>query len=169
MSAVDPISVVVTDTSILINLAHTGHLCLLDKLPGFRFVVPDEVIEEIARPEQATLVQQALGSGFIQRESITSPDELAVFADLTQILGPGESACLAIAEIRGWLVACDEKRVFLREAKARIGLKRLVNTPGIYVLCIRAGLVTVEEADKAKAILESHRYKMAFDSFRTQV
>jgi predicted nucleic acid-binding protein len=169
VSAVDPVFIIVADTSILINLTHTGHVCLLGKLPGFRFVVPDEVIAEISRPEQAVLIEEALRSGVIQRESIASPDELAVFADLTQVLGPGESACLALAETRGWLVACDEKRVFLREAKERIGLNRLVNTPGIYVLCIRAGLVTVEEADQAKATLESHRYRMAFDSFRSLV
>lgn len=169
MSPTDPVSVVVTDTSILINLAHTGHLGLLGRLPGFRFVLPDEVVAEITRPEQSAMVQEALNNGFLQRASIASPDELAIFVDLAQVLGPGESACLAIAEIRGWLVACDEKRVFLREAKGRIGLNKLVNTPGIYVLCIRAGLITVEEADQAKGTLECHRYKMAFDSFRSLI
>jgi hypothetical protein len=42
----------------------------------------------------------------------------------------------------------------------------LINTPGIYVLLIRAGLLTVEEADLAKAVLEQHRFRIALISFR---
>ncbi len=169
MSAIDPVHIVVTDTSILINLAHTGHLHLLGQLQDFRFVVPDEVIAEITRPKQATLIEEALNSGWMRKESLASPRELAKFAELNQALGSGESACLAMAEVRGWLVACDEKRVFLREAKARIGLNRLINTPGILVLCIRAGLVTIDDADCAKTVLEGHRYRMAFGSFRNLI
>ena len=41
-----------------------------------------------------------------------------------------------------------------------------MNTPGIYVLFIRAGLLTVEEADQAKVILEQHRFRIALVSFR---
>jgi hypothetical protein len=37
------------------------------------------------------------------------------------------------------------------------------------VLGIRAGLLTVEEADQDKAVLEQHRFKMAFESFRDLV
>ena len=52
MPAATPQTVVVTDTSILINLVHTGHLSLLGRLPGFRFVVPDEVIAEVLPADQ---------------------------------------------------------------------------------------------------------------------
>jgi len=77
----------------------------------------------------------------------------------------GESSCLTLAEKRGWIVACDEKRVFLREAKRRLGEGRILNTPGIYVLSIRAGLITIADADAAKATLENSRFRMAFNSF----
>lgn len=63
-------------------------------------------------------------------------------------------------------MACDEKRVFLREARTRLGTGRILNTPGLYVLWIRAGVLSVEEADAAKAILDSNRFKMRFASFR---
>jgi len=43
-------SIVITDTSILINLSHTGHLALLGKVGGLRFVVPDEVVAEVTEP-----------------------------------------------------------------------------------------------------------------------
>ena len=106
-------TVVVTDTSILINFLHTGHLWLLGRLPGFRFVIPDEVISEIAQADQQQIIAEAMAAGHVQRESVSSPDELALFAELRRVLGAGESSCLTLAEKRGWIVACDEKRVFL--------------------------------------------------------
>ena len=159
-------SIVITDTSILINLSHTGHLALLGKVAGLRFVVPEEVVAEVTEAEQLRTLEAAIADGSLRRESIASPDELAIFAELSQILGSGESACLALASSRGWLVACDEKRVFLREARARLGNGRIVNPPGLYVLWIRAGVLSVEEADAAKAILDENRFKMTFSSFR---
>ena len=163
------VAVVVTDTSILINLFHAGHLDLLGQLRGFRFVIPDEVISEVTRPDQAVVVEDALSRGVIFRESIADPEELKIFGDLSRTLGIGESACLALAQGRGWIVACDERRVFFREAESRLGSGRILNTPGLYLLCIRGGLITVEEADAAKAILEQNRFRMAFASFRDLV
>src|SRR5207245_9735813 len=53
----------------------------------------------------------------------------------------------------------------VREATRRLGAGRILNTPGIYVLSIQGGLITVAAADEAKAILEKHRFQMAFRSF----
>jgi predicted nucleic acid-binding protein len=78
--------------------------------------------------------------------------------------GKGEAACLALAESRGWLVASDEKRRFRREVLALLGSGRLVTTPGLFVLAIRAGGISVQEADEVKAVLERHRFRMGFRS-----
>jgi len=162
----NPASIVIADTSVIINLCHTGHLLLLRKATTFEFLIPDEVIAEVTDPEQQRALGEALAAGALRTHSISSPEELATFAELTQILGAGEAACLAVAENRDWLVACDEKRLFLREARRRLGDDRIINTAGLYVLWIRAGIVSVAEADFAKGILESHRFRLAFDSFR---
>jgi len=158
-------SIVITDTSILINLSHTRHLSFLGKIEGFEFVVPDEVVSEITQPDQKGIVEAALSEGILKRERITTPAELSLFADLLQILGSGESACLALAACRGWMVACDERRVFLREARNRLGERRILNTAGLYLLWIRAGILSVSDADQAKEILESRRFKFAFRSY----
>jgi predicted nucleic acid-binding protein len=89
-----------------------------------------------------------------------------VYADLIQILGSGEAACLSLAECRQWLIASDEKKKFRRETLARLGTGRLLNTPGILTLAITSGILTVEDADGAKALLEQHRFTMSFSSFR---
>jgi len=49
---------------------------------------------------------------------------------------------------------------------ARLGTDRLINTPGLLLLSIRAGLITIEEADAMKALLEQRRFRMKFASFR---
>ena len=163
--APNPASIVITDTSLLINLSHTRHLSFLCKLEGFEFVVPDEVISEVTQPDQKNIVEVALSERVLKRESISAPAELSLYADLLQILGSGESACIALAACRGWMVACDERRVFLREARNRLGEGRILNTAGLYLLWIRAGILTVSDADQAKEVLESRRFKFAFRSF----
>lgn len=159
-------SIVITDASVIINLCHTGHILLLGGTTTFEFVVTDEVIAEVTEPEQQRILAGALTAGALRRSLISSPKELTTFAELTQILGIGEAACLALAEHRNCLVACDEKGVFLREARRRLGDDRILNTVGLYVHWIRAGVLSVGEADTAKRILESHRFRLAFDSFR---
>ena len=159
-------SVVITDASSIINLCHTGHILLLSRTTPFEFVVTDEVIAEVKESDQKQTLAAALAAGALRRDSMSSTEELTTFAELTQILGTGEAACLAVAEHRKWFVACDEKRVFLREARRRLGTDRILNTAGIYVHWIRAGVLSVAEADAAKGILESHRFKLAFGSFR---
>ncbi len=160
------IDVVVSDASILINLAHTNHLRLLGNLPGYRFVVPDEVIAEVTTPEQSARLSEALAQGWLAKESLSSTAELEIFVQVSSFLGAGESACLALAQARTWLIACDEKGAFLREARARLGENRILNSAGIYVLAIRSGLLTIEEADAAKVLLEQRRFRMKFGSFR---
>ena len=159
-------SVVITDASVIINLCYTGHILLLGRTTTFEFVVTDEVIAEITEPDQQRTLAEALTAGALRRESISSPEELTTFAELRQILGTGEAACLAVAESRKWLVACDEKRVFLREARKRLGDDRILNTAGLYVHWIRASVLSIAEADTAKRILESHRFRLGFASFR---
>jgi len=59
------ISVVITDTSVLINLAHTGHLRLLGSTPGFRFLLSEEVLAEIQDPAQREMVDTVILNGFL--------------------------------------------------------------------------------------------------------
>ena len=164
-----PARVVVVDTNVLINLIHVGQLPLLSALPGYEFVAPDDVVSEITDPRQRGVLAASLAAGHLRQETIAALHELACYADLRVIMGRGEAACLALAESRGWLIASDEKRPLRREVDRRLGPGRLMTTPGVFVLGIRARAITVEEADQAKAVLEGHRFRMPFRSFRDVV
>ncbi len=166
MAAMERTCVVVTDANVLINLIHVGRLDLLGALAGYEFVVPPEVVAEVSVPEQAQTLRHAVEAGHIEQRAFSGTAELEVYAELSLVIGKGEAACLAMAKIKGWYVASDERGRFLRIAEESLGPGHLLNTAGIFVLAIRCDLVTVEETDQSKRILEEHRFMMRFSSFR---
>lgn len=157
------------DANVIINLIHAGRLAVLGALQRYEFIVPEDVISEIVDSSQRQVLDAAIAASQIGRQTLTDPGELSRYADLRQFLGKGEAACLAIAESRGFYIASDEKRRFRREVLTRLGGGRLVTTAGLFVLAIRSGLMSIEEGDGAKRILERHRFRMSFGSFRDVV
>ncbi len=135
-------------------------------LPDYEFVIVDAVVEEITDEQHAAALQTAFEQNYLRKESLTEPGALALFAELAQVMGRGEAASLALAAGTDWYLACDEKRLFRRKAIEILGEDRLLTTPGIIVLWIRQGLISIEEADRLKEILETKRFKMTFGSFR---
>jgi predicted nucleic acid-binding protein len=114
------VRVVVTDTNILINLIHIGRLDLLGKLAPYSFAVPEEVVKEVREPQQAQALHTAM-SGLLLEVQLADPAELKVYADLIQILGSGEAACLSLAQCRQWLIASDEEVPPRNSGTARSG------------------------------------------------
>jgi predicted nucleic acid-binding protein len=157
---------IVTDTNILINLIQAQVLDLLGRLDGYEFVVVDQVEAEITWPDQVDALRKAIEAGWLRREAISSIEGLSIFADLVRVMGRGEAACLALAQTQNWSVASDEKKLFRRQALARLGQGRILTTAGLIVLAIRANLLTVEQADQIKLVLETKRFRMEFGSFR---
>lgn len=156
---------VVVDTNVLINLLHVDQLGLLGQMSGYEFVVPRDVVAEVRYPGQAHRLEEAVTCGDLRLDDVEE-QELSVYAELCQTVGSGEAACLAIAQARGWLVATDELGRVRRWVRENLGAHRVINTPGLLVLAIRSGLLTVERADELKATLEERRFRMAFASFR---
>ena len=156
----------VVDTNVLINLMHVGRVDILGRLRQFDFVITEQVAGEIEWPLEQEQVQKLLATGSLRIEATSDLPVVTLFAELRQQMGAGEAAALALAWHKGWAVASDEKRAFRREAISRLGQHRILTTPGIYVLAIRSGLLTIEQADADKAKLETCRFAMNFRSFR---
>jgi predicted nucleic acid-binding protein len=157
---------VLVDANILFNLAFVNRLSLLGALSDLDFHAPEEVLAEIVSERERTLVEESIRRGHLCETTFSEVSELALFVELRRSLGMGEAACLAVAVHRGALIASDEKRAFRREAETRLGPGRILNTPGLLVLSIRSGLLTIEEADEIKRALEAKRFRMKFGSFR---
>lgn len=158
--------VVLTDTSILINFLHVERLDLLGKLPGYEFQVPDHVVEEILDPKLRERLEAGLQSGGLTVLSIIDLEEIEAYANFHRTLGQGEAACLAVAVRRGYFVGSDDRGAFRRAAAEGLGKERILTTPDLIVLAIRAGVASVEEADEWKVTLEANRFRMRFSSFR---
>jgi len=157
--------IVVTDSNVLINFFHIGQLPLLGKLNSYRFRVPQEVIAEVDDPAQAAALDAALKAGHLAELVIDDSAALELFAGLRALMGRGEAACLAAAATSDCLVASDEKKRFKRKAIELLGEGRLLRTEDLIVCAIRAGHVTVTEADGFIAMLAANRYALPFASF----
>jgi predicted nucleic acid-binding protein len=157
---------VLVDANVLINLAHVNRLDLLGALTDLELRAPSEVLSEIFNEPGKTLVTECRSRGHLGEMPFSNVAELTLFAELRVMMGMGEAACLALAVHHGALLASDEKKVFRREAEARLGPGRILNTPGLLLLGIRRGILTIEEADGLKRDLESKRFRMTFSSFR---
>lgn len=156
---------VCVDACVLINLAIVGRVDLLGQVNDMVFHVPQEVLDEVTIVEQRNQVETVVARGGLKLARIEAVEELQAFAEYAGQFGKGESACLAIAMCRKWVVATDEtkdKRLS-REISAR-GIP-VINTPGILLKAIRQGVLTVQTADGIKTELEKNRFRMNFDSF----
>jgi predicted nucleic acid-binding protein len=160
---------VLVDANVLLNFALVDRLDLLGALSDLDFRAPEEVMAEILKQPARSRVEASILSGHVGETSLTDVAELVLFSELRQIMGMGEAACLALAASQRAWIASDEKRVFRKEAEARLGPGSILNTPGLLLLGIRRGLLTVEEADGLKTALEAKKFRMKFGSFRDLV
>jgi len=165
MSAAAVTTVVITDANVLINFLHIGLLALLGELPGYRFQLPTEVVQELTAPEQRVAVDNAIAGGQLDLLVIDGLDALALFGDLRDLMGRGEAACLALAATAGCHLASDEKKRFRRKAIELIGEARILGTEDVLVEAIRCGRITVAQADGYILLLAENRYTMPFASF----
>ena len=130
--------VIVADANVLINLIHVDRLGICGSIPDHEFLVPDHVAAEILQPAQQDRLASAIAQGHLRSVSIENLEIMASFVAMTDRLGRGEAACLAIAQASGFSVASDERGLFRRMAIETIGADRLITTPGVYVAAIRA-------------------------------
>lgn len=159
-------SIVVTDANVLINLIHVQYLVLLSRLPSHRFHIPPEVEAEILLPDQKRELQAAVEAGWLDRTAIVELEALSDYVSMLPTMGRGEAACIALAKQHGWSVASDERGCVARAIKQRLGPGRQLTTPDLLAAAIREGLLSIQEADRMKQVLENHRFKMSFSSFR---
>ena len=156
---------VATDTCIVINLAVVGRLDLLKTIPPFLFHAATEVLDEIKDLDQRAAVDEAIAAGHLDEIKLDQAGELSLFVNFNATLGKGESACLALAKARGWTIATDESKDPKWKRMIAGGGFAIINTPGILLAAIRAGRLSIAEADQIKTTLEQRRFKMKFDSF----
>ena len=92
-------TVVITDTSVLINFLVLDRVELLARLPTHRFVVTDHVRAEITQhySDQLQRLEQAFSAGILEEISVSDLAEVQIFAGLTAHgLGVGEADAIKL-------------------------------------------------------------------------
>jgi predicted nucleic acid-binding protein len=153
---------VVADTSFLVNFLAINRLNILHGLRHYAFRIPNHVIAEVSYEGEVERLQAALAAGTVTEIEITDLVEIGLYDELRRggRLGDGESACLAVAATRRWAIAADEKGRLRREIVERLGEDYLLDTPGALVAALRAGILTVPEAEAIREELARHRFAM---------
>ncbi|MGH7307064.1 MAG: hypothetical protein ACREK6_00045 [Candidatus Rokuibacteriota bacterium] len=151
---------VVTDSSFLINFLVLDRMDILGGLPQFRFHVVNHVSAEIQYEDQRRRLRAAIESGVVTEIEITESGEILLYDEFRRFLGDGESASLALAVSRRWVIAADEKGRFRRELFARLGENYLLDTVGALVTAIRAGAITTALAETLRVQLRDNRFEM---------
>lgn len=154
---------VVADTNVLINFLRAGCLDLLLQHKDYKLVVTEHVRREVTYPEQAAELESAISGEDIDEIQLTDSSEISLFAELNVVLGRGESAAIAVATNRNWVIATNELGRARREVYDRVGRNRLITTTSLILSCIRNGAITVAEADGIKETLEAQRQSFAVD------
>jgi predicted nucleic acid-binding protein len=151
---------VIVDASFLINFLAVDRMDIVGKLPGLRFHLVNHVRAEVRHDDQRARLGVALAGGMMTEIEVTDPGEVRLYGQFRRFLGDGESASLAVAVGRRWVIAADEKGRFRREVFARLGDSYLLNTLGALLIAIRAGVITVAEAEALRTQLRAHRFEM---------
>jgi predicted nucleic acid-binding protein len=156
---------VVADSSFLINFLTVDRMDILSKLTRMRFHMVNHVRAEVRYDDQRARLEAAMDRGVITEIEITDPGEIRLYDEFRRFLGDGESASLAVAVSRRWVIAADEKGRFRRELFARLGEGYLLDTLGALLTAIRASAITVQEAETLRAQLRENRFEMDLTPF----
>jgi len=165
--------IIVADTSVLINFLKIDRMDLIGRSPR-RFLATDHVAAEIADgyPDQQNRYAAAVAAGLLDTCTVVDPAELELFVRLGpgERLGAGECSAIAVALTRGHPIAMDDNRAVnraLRESKiagARLDVHR---TPDIMIALIRAGVISIDDADRIKEDWAAHhRFRIKAASFQ---
>jgi predicted nucleic acid-binding protein len=161
-------SIVVTDTSLLINFLVIDRVSLLSGC-GYQIYITDHVISEVTAhyPEQIARLKKALDANQLQQITITDQAEILLFQNLTKTrrLGVGECSAIAVAIQRGFALAIDDKRA-RKHATSLHKTIHVIGTQDFMVMIIRARLLDVPAADAIKHEWEkSHGFTLKIRTF----
>lgn len=144
----------IIDACSLINLYASGRV--MDVLQAFsgEFYVPKQVREEtlsirkVDEDDPTRLVPEpidldgVISHGLLKECVVEGEDEAETFLQYAVDLDDGEAACLAIAKVRGWSVATDDKKAIRLAGKEGI---TVVTTPELLMIWVEADQPTMDE------------------------
>lgn len=159
----------ILDACCVINLFGSGRLESVIAGCGGDFYVSEQVRAEslsIRQPDPndpSVLVSVtidlsgAISSGLILETAVAATDEMEAYVDFAVELDDGEASCLAIALIRGWTVATDDRKAKRLASQAGVDV---ITTPELIQRWANAeGASDAEVGDVLQSIERFARYR----------
>jgi predicted nucleic acid-binding protein len=155
----------IVDACCIINLyAATDDFCSLLQAMGPSFHIPQIVLEESLyvdgpdeQDERKTVREEidlslAIEANLLRTCNLETAQENALFIRFVSELDDGEATCLAIAQVRGWTVATDDRKAQRLAGECAIDvvttpelLKRWADLQEVNDMQIRAALQRVRD------------------------
>ena len=159
---------IVFDCCVLSNFAVSHSLPVIKRMYGNSAVVTDFVMAEIRRGFRAGhkhlgLIQDALDEGWLEEISLGKKEERGVFGWLSVSLGLGEASSIAVAKVRDFLFACDDRMA--RKEAGLLGIT-LTGTLGILKKAVKDHVVRLKDGDRILAEMKAGGYYSSIHSLR---
>jgi predicted nucleic acid-binding protein len=144
----------IADTTVLSNFTHVQRPELLRAECLEDIVTAAQVMEEIQRGVERHVLPLCDWQ-WLPVYTLNTPEEIRLFEQLNQRLGAGESACLALAMHRGFMVLTDDIDARRWGHHAEIPIS---GTIGLLVQLVQGRILTVEEANSLLQAMREHGY-----------
>jgi predicted nucleic acid-binding protein len=141
----------IADTTVLSNFALVQRLELLS-MAGSEVITAVQVMEEIRRGVERGILSPCDWQ-WLPICTLDTPEEVQLFEHISQRLGQGEAACLALAVQRGYTFLTDDGDARRWSHRAEIPVS---GTIGILVRLVQSGTLT---RDEGNALLTEMRQK----------
>ena len=144
---------IIFDNCVLSNFALSDSLDIIKRLYASSAYITDFVAAENLTGIQKGHgrlkdINNAIREGWIEEIALSGDEEKRLFEYLAVSLGFGEASAIAIAKIRGYVFACDDKAA--RREAALLGVK-LTGTLGILIKATKKKIINMKQADEILA------------------
>ena len=130
-------------------MGKAGRLDLLSNSGAYEWRIAPIARGELKRPETRQPVEQMILDGLIKSVELDSdqPDALALFADWSERVDPGEAETIAIALANDWLVGIEDI-ASQRHLDRAPGPGHWINCANILVEAVKSGSLPLAKADE---------------------
>jgi len=129
--------ILISDTSVLLNLVAADCLASLSQATGWQFVICSAVFNETKKLRDASTGEMVLidlapmiEAGLLRVMDIDDSDEKTIYIDQAAVVDDGEAMSMAIAVYRNFELAIDDRQATNHSKRAFPGL-RIWSTPEI--------------------------------------
>ncbi|MFN3480684.1 MAG: DUF3368 domain-containing protein [Thermodesulfovibrionales bacterium] len=144
---------IIFDNCVLSNFALSDSLYIIKSLYANRSYITNFVMAETIKGiltgyRELSTIRDSLREDWLKEIALETQEEKALFETLSVSLGSGEASSIAVAKVRGFVFACDDKTA--RKEASLLGVK-LTGTIGILIRAVRKMII---EHKKANEILD---------------